>query len=156
MIVSSDIGDSQATHSIQSLVPGREGTCQPVTTPRECPAPVTGDRQKNTTEDTASILALVADSLEICAVVLLRSVEDKWQIEALCDRGMGLHVGESLPFWATPGTAVADADIPYLVVEDLCADAGYAALDSSMIRVSAHKRWDKLSKSGWMPATMQR
>ena len=79
-------------------------------------------------EETAMLLALVAESLQVGAACLARLEVGMWQIVAFHDRaGMELHVGGLLPHGAVFGPGLARGTIPALIVEDLHADARYAA-----------------------------
>ena len=77
-------------------------------------------------EETATLLALVAESLQVGAACLARLEAGVWHIVEFHDRaGMELRVGAPLPYSAFFGPGLARGTIPALIVENLRADARF-------------------------------
>jgi PAS domain S-box-containing protein len=73
--------------------------------------------------DTANILTLLADSLQVGATCVARVLDGIWRIDQVCDRaGMGLPAGGPLPYSDVFGPALSDVSMPSRIVEDVRTD----------------------------------
>ena len=78
-------------------------------------------------ENATTLLALVAESLQVGGTCLARPDGGTWRIAQFHDRaGMGLQAGALLPYSPVYGQDLADGGMPSLIVEDLRADARFA------------------------------
>jgi len=127
------------------------GARQPVVSGLTLASMLIASRQRDVKEEISNILTLVADSLQVAVTCLARVAEGKWYIDLLYDRaGMGLRVGEPLPYSSVYGQTLADGDLQCLIVEDLRADLRFSALANPEWRVGALTALPLASDEGYV------